>query len=107
MMPHEKFVLDGDEQFLRNRPHMDSRQFVDVERMKAAYGLLFNMIYVRSDELGRVVGHFTLYNVIAWQFTLAEAGGTPNTKVALISNPLEPSHWSDRAAEEFDVPFFG
>jgi hypothetical protein len=100
-----KFVLDGDEQFLRNRPHIDSRQFVDVERMKAAYGLLFNMIYVRSDELGRVVGHFTLYNAIGWQFTLAEAGGTPNAKVALISNPLDPSHWSDRAAEEFDVPF--
>jgi hypothetical protein len=100
-----KFVLDGDEQCLRNRPHIDSRQFVDVERMKAAYGLLFNMIYVRSDELGRVVGHFTLYNAIAWQVTLAEAGGTPNAKVALISNPLDPSHWSDRAAEEFDVPF--
>jgi hypothetical protein len=100
-----KFVLDGDEQFLRNRTHIDSRQFVDVERMKAAYGLLFNMIYVRSDELGRVVGHFTLYNAIAWQCTLTEAGGTPNAKVALISNPLDPSLWSDRAAEEFDVPF--
>jgi hypothetical protein len=73
--------------------------------MKAAYGLLFNMIYVRSDEFGRVVGHFTLYNAIAWQFTLAEAGGTPNAKVALISNPLGTSHWSDRAAEEFNVPF--
>ncbi|MGP0010886.1 MAG: HNH endonuclease [Methylocella sp.] len=100
-----KFVLDGDEQFLRNRTHIDSRQFDDVERMKAAYGLLFNMIYVRSDGLGRVIGHFTLYNAIAWQVTLAEAGGTPNAKVALISNPLDPRHWSDRAAEEFDVPF--
>ncbi len=100
-----KFVLDGDEQFLRDRTHIDSRHLADVERMKAAYGLLFNLIYVRSDELARVIGHFTLYNAIAWQFTLAEAGGTPNAKIALISNPLDPSHWSDRAAEEFDVPF--
>jgi hypothetical protein len=100
-----KFVLDGDEQFQRDRTHIDSRQFADVERMKAAYGPMFNMIYVRSDELGRVVGNFTLYNAIAWQFTLAKAGGTPNTKIALISNPLDPSHWSDCAAEEFDVSF--
>jgi HNH endonuclease len=100
-----KFVLDGDEQFLHRRTHIDSREFADVERMKAAYGLLFNMIYVRSDESGRVVGHLTLYNAIAWQVTLAEAGGTPNAKVALISNPLDPSRWSDRAAEEFDVPY--
>jgi HNH endonuclease len=100
-----KFVLDGDGQFLRDRTHLDSRQFADVERMKAAYGLLFNMVYVRSDELGRVVGHFTLYNAIAWQVTLAEAGGAPNAKVALISNPLDPRYWSDRAAAEFDVPF--
>jgi hypothetical protein len=100
-----KFVLDGDQQFLPDRTHIESRQFADIERMKAAYGLLFNLICIRSDELGHVVGHFTLYNAIAWQFTLAEAGGTPNAKIALISNPLDPSHWSDRAAEEFDVPF--
>ena len=73
--------------------------------MKAAFGLMFNLIYVRSDERGRVVGHFTLYNAVAWQFTLAESGGTPNTRIALISNPLDPSQWTDRAAEDFDVSF--
>jgi hypothetical protein len=95
-----KFVIDGDEQ---HRVHIDSRQFADIERMKAAYGLLFNLIYVRSDDSGRVIGHFTLYNAIAWQFTLAESGGTRNAKIALISNPLDPNHWSDRAAEEFEL----
>jgi hypothetical protein len=73
--------------------------------MKAAFGLMFNLIYVRSNESGRVVGHFTLYNAVAWQITLAEAGGTPNAKIGIISNPLNPSQWSDRAAEDFDVPF--
>jgi HNH endonuclease len=99
------FVLNGDEQFSRNRTHIDSRYFVEVERMKAEYGLMFNLIYVRSDAKGRVVGHFTLYNIIAWQFTLAETGGTPNAKIALISNPLAPGKWSGRAADDFDVPF--
>jgi hypothetical protein len=99
------FVLSGGEQFLRERTHIDSRHLADTERMQSAYGLMFNLIYVRSDETGRVVGHFTLYNAISWQVTLAEAGGTPNAKIGLISNPLEPSRWSDRAAEEFDVPF--
>ncbi len=100
-----QFVVNGDEQFSLNRTHIDSRSFGDIERMKAAFGLMFNLIYVRSDERGRVVGHFTLYNAVAWQFTLAETGGTPNAKIALISNPLNPSQWSDHAAEDFDVPF--
>jgi hypothetical protein len=100
-----QFVVNGDEQFSLNRTHIDSRPFGDIERMKAAFGLMFNLIYVRSDERGRVVGHFTLYNAVAWLFTLAESGGTPNAKIAIISNPLNPSQWSDRAAEDFDVPF--
>jgi len=100
-----QFALNGDKQFSLNRTHIDSRPFVDIERMKAASGLMFNLIYVRSDESGRVVGHFTLYNAVAWQFTLAEAGGTPNAKIAIISNPLDPRQWSDRAGEDFDVPF--
>jgi hypothetical protein len=99
------FVLNGDEQFSLNRTHIDSRYLVDVERMKAEYGPMFNLIYVRSDAAGRVIGHFTLYNIIAWQFTLAETGGTPHAKMALISNPLAPGKWSDRAAADFDVSF--
>jgi hypothetical protein len=99
------FVVNGDEQFLLKQTHLDSRFFVDVERMKFAFGPIFNLIYVRSDQAGRVIGHFTLYNAVAWQFTLAETGAAPNAKIGLISNPLNPSQWSDRAAEGFDVPF--
>jgi HNH endonuclease len=99
------FVVNGDPQFTLDRTHLDYRLFVDIERMKVAFGPMFNLIYVRSDERGRVIGHFTLYNVWAWQFTLAEAGGVPNRKIALISNPQDPRQWSDRAADDFDVPF--
>lgn len=99
------FVVKGDADFNFNRTHLDSRFFVEVERMKARYGPIFNLIYVRSDDTGRVIGHFTLYNLVAWQLTLAEAGGVPNTKIALISNPLKPGDWTGKAAEQFDVPF--
>jgi hypothetical protein len=99
------FVVNGNPQFTLDRTHLDSRPFVAVEKMKVEFGPLFNMICVRSDETGRVVGHFTLYNAVAWQFTLAETGGTPDAKIALISNPLDPSRWSDHSAEDFDVSF--
>jgi hypothetical protein len=99
------FVVNGDEQFDRQRTHLDSRLFPEIDRMKAAYGPLINVIYVRSNDAGRVVGHFTLYNLLAWQFTLAESGGRRNAKIALISNPLDPAKWTKVGAQEFDVPF--
>jgi hypothetical protein len=36
---------------------------------------------------------------------LAEAGGTPNARVALVSNPLDPAQWSDEIADEIDIDF--
>jgi hypothetical protein len=100
-----RFVVEGDQRFNLDHTRLDSRLFDDVEKMKAEFGPLFNFIYVRSNDVGRVIGHFTLYNVVAWQFTLAESGGPPNVKIALISNPEEPSRWSDYAADKFDIPF--
>jgi hypothetical protein len=60
-----------------------------------------NLIYVRSNEDGQVIGYFTLYNLLGWQFLLAQGGGTPNKKIALTSNPESPSRWSDEAATLF------
>lgn len=100
-----RFVAEGDESFNLDHVRLDSRIFDNVEKMKAEFGPLFNFIYVRSNDVGRVIGHFTLYNMVAWQFTLAESGGTPNLKIALISNPEEPSRRSNCAADEFDIPF--
>jgi hypothetical protein len=103
--PARCFVVEGDESFNLNHGRLDSRIFNDVEKMKAEFGPLFNFIYVRSNDVGRVIGHFTLYNMVAWQFVLAESGGTPSVKIALISNPEEPSRRSNCAADEFDIPF--
>jgi hypothetical protein len=63
---------------------------------------------VQSDAAGRVVGHFTLYNLIAFQAVLANAGGTPNCKTTIVSNAEKPEVWSktvdlDLAEPEYDV----
>jgi hypothetical protein len=99
------FVREGDEQFVRTRSNLDSRHHLDAAQMVNDFGPLFNLISVRSNESGQVIGHFTLYNLLGWQFVLAEEGGTPNRKIALISNPESPSRWSDEAAALFDIPF--
>ena len=51
------FVVEGDELFNLNHTRLDSRIFNDVEKMKAELGPLFNLIYVRSNDVGRVIAH--------------------------------------------------
>ena len=99
------FVLNGDEEFVRTRTNLDLRYLENVDQMVSQYGPLFNLIYVRSNEDGQVCGHFTLYNLLGWQFVLAELGGARNKQIALISNPECPRRWSDAAATLFDIPF--
>ena len=99
------FVVNGDDAFNRARAKLDSRYLPHLDDLKRRFGDFFNLIYIRSDEAGRVIGHFTLCNVMAWQMVLAESGGTPNLKIGLISNPMDPRVWSDTIADEIDIDF--
>lgn len=99
------FVMDGDDAFNRSRVNLDARPLPNVEKIKSAYSPVFNLVYVRSDAQGRVVGHFTLYNMISFQVILAESGGVANRQLALVSNPVDSDVWSARAASELDIPF--
>jgi hypothetical protein len=99
------YILNDDPSYIRTRTNLDTRVFDEAQKVKEQYGPLFNLIYVRSDDAGRVVGHFTIYNILGHQVVLAERGGTPHQAIALVSNPLSPGDWSDRAAETFDIPF--
>jgi hypothetical protein len=99
------YIFSGDDNFHTKRTHLDSRFFDNIEAIKDKYGPAFNLIYVRSNADGRVIGHFTMYNLIAFQIILAENGGSPDRQIALVSNPLNPAVWSDEAATEFDIPF--
>jgi hypothetical protein len=100
-----RFIVEGDEAFNLARAHLDSRYLPETNELQRRFGEFFNLIYVRSDNAGRVIAHFTLYNVISWQIVLAEAGGMPNVHIALVSNPLDPSQWSDTIADEIDIDF--
>lgn len=82
---------------------LDSRPLPFLDKLKERYGEFFNLIYIRSDDVGRVIAHFALYNIISWQVVLTERGGAPNQKIALASNPLDPSIWSDTVADKFDL----
>jgi hypothetical protein len=105
-----KFVIDNRESissndFVKNRIHLDSRYHPNVDAVKGQFGPLFNLLIIKSDGIGRVVGHFTLYNVVGWQIILAESGGIPNVQVGLASNPLKPEIWSDIIAGPLDISF--
>lgn len=105
MPPHGTFVVAGNGAFNRDRVRLNSRYLPQSEELQRRFGKFFNLIYVRSNETGRVVAHFTLYNIISWWIVLAEAGGTPNLRVGLVSNPLDPGTWSDTIADEIDIDF--
>jgi len=97
-----QFILSGAADFLRNRTSQDYRHLPCAGALATRYGEFFNLIYVQSDASGRVIGHFTLYNMMAWQIVLAD-GGKPRRRVGLVSNPLDPGVWSDAIAGEFDI----
>lgn len=96
------FVVAGDEAFYRSSTMLDTRPIPIVDEIRAAYGPLFNLIHVHSDAMGRVIGHFTLYNLIALRVVLAETGGTPDRGMTLVSNPEAPEVWSK--GSNFDFP---
>jgi hypothetical protein len=97
------FVMRGGEAFYLSSMKLDTRLLPVLDQVKAAYGPIFNLIHVQSDATGRVVGHFTLYNMVAFQVVLAVAGGTPDHKITLVSNPEKPEIWS--SAVDLDLPF--
>lgn len=99
------FVLAGSPVFNRERGTLDPRRVPNADLLEERFGPIFNLIYVRSNGEGRVVAHFTLYNLVAWQVVLSEAGGPPDLHLALASNPLEPNKWSDAIALEVDASF--
>ncbi|MCV9940401.1 HNH endonuclease [Boseaceae bacterium BT-24-1] len=98
-------VTTGRDNFHKNRTALDTRLPGIADQITQHYGPIFNLIYVRSNAAGRVIGHFTFYNLLGFQFVLAESGGTPEQAIALVSNPLSPTTWSVEAADLFDIPF--
>lgn len=91
-----RFIQNGGADFLAEKTFLDSRPLPVADEVEAAYGPLFNMIYVTSDAAGRVVGHFTVYNLIGFQVVLVDSGGMSGETATLANNPLDPKIWSDK-----------
>jgi hypothetical protein len=100
-----RFILDGSASFCHKRTFIDNRPLPITEYLETHFGEFFNFIYVKSNDNGRVIGHFTLYNMIAWKVILAEHGVSSNVNVGLVSNPLKPSAWCDSIAEHVNIEF--
>jgi hypothetical protein len=99
-----RFVVDGNDDFSKSPVALDSRPLPGIDAVREQFGPLFNLIYVRSGETGRVLAHFTLYNLVSWRIVLAESGGMPDLAIGLVSNPLDPATWSDTIAAKLDIP---
>jgi len=100
-----RFVISGNDHFNKNRIHLDSRCLPCDIDMQTRFGDIFNLVYLKSDAAGRLIGHFTMYNAVGWQIVLAEFGAVPGVEVGLASNPLDSVQWSDTVADEFNIDF--
>ncbi|MGI4940421.1 MAG: hypothetical protein ACRYHQ_07650, partial [Janthinobacterium lividum] len=88
-----QFVLEGSDDFLRLSAAFDARLIPNLAEIQEKYGTFFNMIHVCSSVDGKLIGHFTLYNLLAFSVTLASEGATANKSITLFSNPRNPSTW--------------
>ena len=97
------FIAVGSETYNEQNTHMDTRSIPCDRSLTSRYGDFYNLVFVQSDHRGRTIGHFTLYNMTSWQILLSPEGSLPNTAVGLISNPINPSIWSDKFADQFSI----
>jgi hypothetical protein len=57
------------------------------------FGENANVVWVGSNDQGAVRGYFRLYGAVGWTFSLCEKSEFRNRSIALISNPLDQTHW--------------
>ncbi len=98
------YILHGNSDFSKANIQIDTRDVPCTDQWVDRFGPNFNLIYVRSDEAGRVIGYFALYNVISWQVVLAESGAPAGLVAALVSNPIAPAIWEDDTSKLPDIP---
>ena len=100
-----EFVITGNAHFNDSRIQLDSRHLPIEEGLTSQFGDIFNLLYLRSNSAGRLVGHFTMFNAVSWQIILADSGAVPDLCIGLVSNPFRPEDWSDAIANELEIDF--
>lgn len=97
------FVLSGDQTFLSQMVQLDGRPIPGADILSNEFGPIFNLIFLKSDNRGRVLAYVGIYNTVYWRIVVAETGGLPNRTVGLVSNPLNPNNWSYLPNFGFDL----
>lgn len=99
------YAFVGCPYFTQRFTDLDARLVPCAPKLMDAYGPLFNLIWVSSNEKGKVIGHYTINNLVALQVVLAFDGATPNKRAMLVNDPLNPSRWSTETSQEIEIPF--
>ena len=66
----------------------DYREVSDYDKIFESHP---SIIWVGSNESGRVLGYFRLYNIAGYRFELSQKDASPNRSICLVSNPFNTS----------------
>lgn len=98
------YVVNGGKYYPPKRIFIDAERLPFEAQITDEFGPVFNSIVIKSDAAGRVIAHFTLYNLIGWSIVLAESGSIPNKLAVLLSSSLDPKRWTDSLPRCVDIP---
>lgn len=96
-----RFVRYGNDDLVRSPCQIDFGPLAGSDALFPRFGQHFNLALVASDQAGRTVGYFRLYNACAWRFELCTQGAPPSSIVTYVSNPEQPSVWDTDATGTF------
>jgi hypothetical protein len=88
-----RFVRHSSDDFVHSICQIDFGPLAGSDALVSRFGQHFNLAFVASDQAGRAVGYFRLYNACAWRFELCAQGAPPTSIVTYVSNPEQPSIW--------------
>jgi hypothetical protein len=97
------FVTPGTGDFASARIILEGRDIPELERLTQKFGPIFNMIFCKSDEFGRMIAYYGLYNTAYWHIMLAEQGAPPNQTFGVVSDPRAPNLWRSFDGQLFDI----
>jgi hypothetical protein len=94
-----QFTLGNNDAYVETHTELDSTELEHVAHLTERFGRCFHLLVVSSDANGRVMGHYTLFNIISYFVVLAQSGGAPDRQTILAVDPIKGT-WSDKVADE-------
>lgn len=89
-----QFVRHGGEALAGSICQIDMGKMIGSQQLVDRFGKHFNLAMVASDDKGKAIGYFRLYNICSWRFVLSANGAPPSSIVAYVSNPENPPNWA-------------